>query len=187
MLVQLSQPLAEKLDLKTLPFHVHEILIGFLLYHFIFHILSPTASRLICPKLYHGFNARTRLNWGIHWVSMIQALLINGAALWVIFTDSERHELDWKGRLWRYTPASGMVQGLAAGYFLWDLQVSIQYFAICGPGSLLHAIGALAITCIGFVSGTRNQEWTSPNIDSRSPLEITTASLSSSMSYQPHS
>ena len=33
MLVQLTQPLADKLDLKTMPYHVHEILIGFLAYH----------------------------------------------------------------------------------------------------------------------------------------------------------
>lgn len=58
--------------------------------------------------------------------------------------------MDWKGRLWGYTPASGMVQGFAAGYFLWDLQVSSQYINISGPSALLHAIGALAITCIGF-------------------------------------
>ncbi|KAJ8114514.1 hypothetical protein OPT61_g3625 [Boeremia exigua] len=150
MLVQLSQPLANKLDLKTMPYHVHEVLIGFLAYHFILHILSPAVSKLVCPKTYTGFNRRTRLNWDVHWVSMVQALFINGAALYVIFTDPERKEMDWKGRLWGYTPASGMVQGFAAGYFLWDLQVCIQHFNICGIGALVHAIGALAITCIGF-------------------------------------
>ena len=151
MLVQLTQPLADKLDLKTMPYHVHEILIGFLAYHFILYGLSPAVSKLLWPKTYAGFNRRTRLNWDIHWVSMIQALFINGAALYVIFTDPERKEMDWKGRLWGYTPASGMVQGFAAGYFLWDLQVCLQHFSICGVGALVHAIGALAITCIGFV------------------------------------
>lgn len=43
------------------------------------------------------------------------------------------------------------VQGFAAGYFLWDLQISAQYIALSGPSALLHAIGALAVTCIGFV------------------------------------
>jgi hypothetical protein len=41
---------------------------------------------------------------------MIQALFINTAALWVIFKDEQRHEMDWRGRLWGYTPASGMVR-----------------------------------------------------------------------------
>ena len=151
LLVQLSQPLADKLDLKTMPYHVHEILLGFLAYHIVLQGLSPAISRLICPKTYAGLNRRTRLNWDVHCVSMIQALFINSAALWVIFTDPERKKMDWKGRLWGYTPASGMVQGFAAGYFLWDLQVCIQHFSICGVGALVHAIGALAITCIGFV------------------------------------
>lgn len=44
------------------------------------------------------------------------------------------------------------VQGFAAGYFLWDLQISLQYMSIAGVSSLVHAIGALAVTCIGFVS-----------------------------------
>lgn len=150
--VDLTKPIAEKLSLTTLPYHAHEVVLGYLWYSFILYYLSPTLSRLICPKTYQGFNKRTRLNWDIHWVSMVQALFINSAALLVIFYDSERKEMDWKGRLWGYSPASGMVQGFAAGYFVWDLQVSAQYIAVSGPSALLHAIGALAVTCIGFVS-----------------------------------
>ncbi|KAF1968655.1 DUF887-domain-containing protein [Bimuria novae-zelandiae CBS 107.79] len=148
--VELTKPLADRLSLSTLPYHAHEIAIGFLWYHFILYVLSPTLSRLLYPKIYNGFNKRTRLNWDIHWVSMIQALFIDAAALYVIRTDKQRHAMDWEGRLWGYTPASGMVQGFAAGYFLWDLQISVQYISVLGIGSLIHAICALAVTCIGF-------------------------------------
>ncbi|KAH8730979.1 TLC domain-containing protein [Phaeosphaeriaceae sp. PMI808] len=150
MLMQLTKHASQKLGLTTLPYHVHEILLGFLGYHFILYVLSPAISQLVCPNAYRGFNKRTRINWDIHWVSMVQSLFISAAALYVIFKDGQRHEMDWRGRLWGYTPASGMVQGFAGGYFLWDLQISIQYIAISGPSALLHAIGALAITCIGF-------------------------------------
>ncbi|KAF1951445.1 DUF887-domain-containing protein [Byssothecium circinans] len=150
LLVELTKPYADRLSLPTLPHHAHEMLLGFLGYHFILHILSPKISRIVCPKVYNSFNRRTQLNWDIHWVSMSQALFINSAALYVIFTDTQRKEMGWKGRLWGYTPASGMVQGFAAGYFLWDLQVSAQYISISGISALLHAIGALAVTCIGF-------------------------------------
>jgi len=109
MLVQLSKPFTEKLGLTTLPFHVHEVLLGFLGYHFIFNVLSPSVSRFVCPQVYRGFNKRTQINWNIHWVSMVQCLFINTAALWVIFHDKQRHEMDWRGRLWGYTPATGMV------------------------------------------------------------------------------
>jgi len=149
--VALTKPLANRLSLSTLPWHAHEILIGFVWYHFILYYLSPTLSRILVPKIYARFNRRTRLNWDIHWVSMVQAIFINSAALYVIFTDEKRKEMDWKGRLWGYTPASGMVQGFAAGYFLWDLQISSQHIAISGVSALLHAIGALAVTCVGFV------------------------------------
>jgi hypothetical protein len=150
-LVELTKPYADKLSLYTLPWHAHEVLIGFFAYHFILYCLSPTLSRIICPNVYRKFSKRTQLNWDIHWVSMIQALFVNTAALYVIVTDAQRKEMDWRGRLWGYTPASGMVQGFAAGYFLWDLQISAQYIALSGPSALLHAIGALAVTCIGFV------------------------------------
>ncbi|KAF2632056.1 hypothetical protein BU25DRAFT_436858 [Macroventuria anomochaeta] len=113
MLVHLSQPLADKLDLRTMPYHVHEILLGFLAYYFILYGLSPAISQLVCPKTYTGFNWCTRLNSDTHWVSKIQALFINGAALY----------------------------GFAAGYFLWDLQVCLQHFRICGAGALVHATG----------------------------------------------
>ncbi|KAF2657511.1 DUF887-domain-containing protein [Lophiostoma macrostomum CBS 122681] len=149
-LVVLTKPLAEKLSLYTLPWHAHEVLIGFFAYHFILYYLSPTLSRILSPNVYRKFSKRTQLNWDIHWVSMVQALFINTAALYVISTDAQRQEMDWRGRLWGYTPASGMVQGFAAGYFLWDLQISAQYIALSGPSALLHAIGALAVTCIGF-------------------------------------
>ncbi|KAF2264587.1 DUF887-domain-containing protein [Lojkania enalia] len=150
ILVGVARPLAEKLSMSTLPYHVHEILLGFLGYHLILYIVSPICSQLLVPKTYRSFNKRTRLNWNIHWVSMVQSIFINITALYVVFHDVERLEMDWKGRLWGYTPASGMVQGFAAGYFLWDVQVSSQYISISGASALLHAIGALVVTCIGF-------------------------------------
>ncbi|KAF2120540.1 TLC domain-containing protein [Lophiotrema nucula] len=150
LLVNFTKPVAEQWGLPTLPYHVHEILLGFAWYHFVLYVLSPALSKLLVPQPYNTFNKHTQLNWDIHWVSMIQALFINTAALYVIFADQQRKEMDWKGRLWGYTPASGMVQGFAAGYFLWDLQISSQYIALSGVSALLHAIGALAVTCIGF-------------------------------------
>ena len=187
-LVNLTKPYAERLGLSTFPYHAHEVLIGFFGYHFILHYLSPKVSQVLCPKIYRGFNQRTRLNWDIHWVSMIQSIFINSAALYVIYSDSQRKEMDWKGRLWGYTPASGMVQGFAAGYFLWDLQISTQYIAITGPSALLHAIGALAVTCIGFVSKLNHPtvpEFTNRNLTrdrNRSPT--TMASPLFCMSFQ---
>lgn len=55
-------------------------------------------------------------------------------------------------RVYGYTGASGLVQGLACGYFIWDLVVSVRYFRIFGPGILAHAVTALMVFSFGFVS-----------------------------------
>lgn len=59
--------------------------------------------------------------------------------------------MDATQRVWGYTGASGMVQGFAAGYFLWDLMASIKDVDVHGWGTLIHAASALAVTSLGFV------------------------------------
>jgi hypothetical protein len=59
--------------------------------------------------------------------------------------------MDWRGRVWGYTGAGGMIQGFAAGYFLWDLCVSTLHVGIFGWGMLAHAIAALVVFSLGFV------------------------------------
>ena len=60
--------------------------------------------------------------------------------------------MDWKERIWGYTGAGGMIQGFAAGYFLWDLLVSAMNIEIFGWGMLAHAISAVVVFSMGFVS-----------------------------------
>ena len=49
-----------------------------------------------------------------------------------------------------------MVQGFAAGYFLWDLVISAGNMDVHGPGAVMHAVSALAVSMLGFVSATYN-------------------------------
>ena len=55
-------------------------------------------------------------------------------------------------RLWAYSPPVGSVQAFAADYFIWDLIKSVWHFRVLGLGSLTHAICALLVTMLGFVS-----------------------------------
>lgn len=112
-------------------------------------------SRYLVPEKYKSLNRRDRLSWDAHVVSMYQSLFINTVALWVIFTDPQRalQNGDWRERLWGYNGAGGMVQGFAAGYFLWDVFISVVHFDVLGFSSLVHGVCALGVTCIGFVSG----------------------------------
>jgi hypothetical protein len=148
----LTAPLARTLNLTTLPLHIHEVIFAAAIYTFIYTSFSPWISSRLFPRTYASFNARTRLNWDVHVVSLVQSLLVNGLALWVMVTDTQRADMDWKARTWGYTGAGGMVQAFAAGYFVWDLVVSARHVDIFGWGVLAHAASALAVFSLGFVS-----------------------------------
>ncbi|OJJ47581.1 hypothetical protein ASPZODRAFT_63333 [Penicilliopsis zonata CBS 506.65] len=144
------KPWAEWLDLPSMPAHVHEIILAFVFYQVVHSVLSPWLSPILCPKSYPKLNPRTRLNWDIHVVSLVQSVLINVLALWVMFTDEERKSMNVGERVYGYTGACGLIQALAAGYFIYDLIVSTLYIKMFGVGMLFHAISALWVFSLGF-------------------------------------
>src|ERR1700712_2138808 len=89
-----AKPYSEALHLPSLPYHIHEVLGAFVLYQTTQSILSPLVSNLLFPNTYSKLNRRTRINWDVHVVSLLQSLVINTAALWVMFTDQERKNMD---------------------------------------------------------------------------------------------
>jgi hypothetical protein len=145
-------PIAEVSGLSTLPLHIHEVLFGLVCYHLIYKTVAPIVSAWLFPTVYPHLSPRTTINWNVHVTSFIQSIFITVFALYVIISDEERKTMDWLGRIWGYTGAGGAVQGFAAGYFLWDLMVSTMHLSVLGWGSLAHAISALLVTSLGFVS-----------------------------------
>ncbi|KAH7326773.1 TLC domain-containing protein [Stachybotrys elegans] len=144
------QPFADYFDLPTLPYHIHEILAAALLYGVIYYPISPILSRLVVPNHYGKLSRKSQLNWDTHVVSMVQSVLINALAIWVMIYDEERKSMDLEERVWGYTGAAGLVQSLAAGYFLWDLIVTGLHVDVFGLGTLAHAIAALIVYMLGF-------------------------------------
>ena len=157
-LVRLVKPLADALHLYTLPLHVHEILCAAAFYTSISHVVSPFISARIAPNLYPRMSRRNRLNWDVHVVSFIQSLVINGLSLWVIWCDEERKvwrsnaDGVWQQRTWGYLGSSGLCQSFALGYFLWDLVMCTRHTEIFGIGMFAHALSAVAVFGIGYVS-----------------------------------
>ncbi|KAI9776163.1 MAG: hypothetical protein M1839_000579 [Geoglossum umbratile] len=149
-LQRLIAPLSSYLCLPTLTLHIHEVIFAFTLYHVTCTQISPRLSAVLFPRHYPQLSPRTRVNWDVHVVSLLQSTLINGLALWVMWFDKERAAMSWQERVWGYTGAGGMIQGFAAGYFLWDLLVSWQYLDLFGWGLLAHAISALVVFSLGF-------------------------------------
>lgn len=180
-LVKATQPLADYFSLPTLPIHVHEVFASALLYSVIYYPVSPLLSRLIVGRKYLDLPRKRRINWDAHVVSLVQSTLINALALWVMFVDEERSQMDWQARMWGYTGAAGMIQGLAAGYFLWDLVVTSCNMDVFGFGTLAHAISALFVYSLGFVSLPTHSKLLSPSIfpdpDSSSDLFSTTTAV----------
>jgi hypothetical protein len=153
-LVKYVEPVANLLSLKTLPLHFHEVMAAFTLYHVTYRYVSPAFSRFFFPRIYSSLNTRTKLNWDVHIVSFVQSMLICGLALWVMWTDKELNQMDNTERVHGYTGASGLIQAFAAGYFLWDLVITARNVKIFGVGMLLHAISALCVFSLGFVSAS---------------------------------
>ena len=136
----------------TLPAHQHQVVAAFAAYSAIFWILSPLASAHLGPGVYKGLPRRTQIKWHVRVVSFIQSTFISACAIHVLRSDMSRTQIDARERLLGYSPMTGRVQAFAAGYFLWDLLASVLYFHVLGIGSLVHAICALSVTMIGFVS-----------------------------------
>ncbi|KAL6834404.1 TLC domain-containing protein [Trichoderma camerunense] len=149
-LSELVQPFSDRYGLPSLPLHIHEVLLSAIFYSLIFWPISPILSRLIAPQHYSKLSRKRRLNWDAHVVSFIQSTLINIIALWVMVVDQERGNMDQEERVWGYTGALGMVQALAAGYFVWDLFVTSLNLDVFGLGTLAHAIAALLVYTLGF-------------------------------------
>lgn len=145
------EPWAERLSMPTLPLHVHEVVGGALLYTVIHTVVSPALSTWLFPQFYPRHHRAKKANWDAHVVSLVQSVLINALALWVMFADEERKNMDLDQRIWGYTGGCGMIQALAAGYFLWDLGITVLNLDIFGLGLLAHAVSALSVYLLGFV------------------------------------
>ena len=152
-LVNLVKPYTNAVGLSALPDHVHEVIFAYLLYQIIETIISPRLSTYWFPETYSKLNPGTKINWDFHVVSMIQSIIINTLAFWVLLTDQERGQMsNPEERIHGYTGALGLLAAFTAGYFVWDLVASTRYFNISGFGLWIHAVSALSICIFGFVS-----------------------------------
>ena len=146
------QPFADYVSFTTLHLHIHEIVLSFLLYSVVEIYLSPVVSTWLFPVRYSQFSAMKRKNWDAHVVSLVQSIIIVGLAIWVMYADEERKNMTWQQRVWGYTGAAGLVQSFATGYFVWDLFICLRYPNLFGVGMIVHAICALTVFSLSFVS-----------------------------------
>lgn len=150
---EIFRPVAEALHLNTLPFHIHEVFFSFAFYTIVQRDLSPWLSSRLFPNHYPKLPLRTKINWDIHFTSFVQSIVICTAVITVMCVDAHRIGNTWEDRIWGYTGAGGLVQGMATGYFAWDLMVCTANVNVLGPLDLIHGLAASAVALLGFVSG----------------------------------
>ncbi|KAF4548104.1 TLC domain-containing protein 3 [Elsinoe fawcettii] len=146
----LVRPLADRLNLPTLPLHIHEIVFAVVLYTFVHVWVSPRLSSWLCPKTYPHLDKRTRMNWDVHVVSLLQSIIVCGLSCWVMIYDEERKHMNWEERVWGYTGAGGLLTSMACGYFIYDAFLCGVRVDIFGYGMLAHGISALAVFSLGY-------------------------------------
>ena len=136
-------PYCELLGFKSLPNHLHVIIGAALFYECIF-LLSP----LLCSRFqsYTTLNTRSKINWDIHLVSMVQSTLI----CWLAYLALGDPKLK-EDRVFGYSPFGADVSALACGYFIWDTFVCLRYIRYFGVGFALHGIASLTVFLFGFV------------------------------------
>lgn len=185
------KPWADRLGMHALPLHIHEVLAAALFYTFIHLVVSPIVSTWWFPSYYPRHSRSKKVNWDAHVVSIVQSTFINLLALYVMWHDDERREMDWQQRIWAYDGASSFVQSMAAGYFLWDFVTTLCFLDVFGLGLLAHASSALTVYTFGFVRApphpSLNPHLLTPVPPNSAPSSTTTPPSSSSTSSRPPS
>lgn len=125
--------------------HWHEIVIATLAY-FGIQAISPVFSAALFGKTYTGLNAKTKLNFDIHVVSMVQCVvsILVIVPCWGHLHFQNRVEDPYLSVL-GYTPYHGFISAITTGYFIWDFVVCLVNMKLFGFGFFLHAVAALVV------------------------------------------
>lgn len=125
--------------------HWHEILLSTVFY-FSIQALSPMFSSKMFGKTYTELNPKTKLNFDIHMVSMVQCFISIAIIIpaWSHPHIKNRAD-DAYLSVFGYNPYSGFVGAITVGYFIWDSVVCTLHLKLFGVGFLLHGFAALYV------------------------------------------
>ncbi|ODV77358.1 DUF887-domain-containing protein [Suhomyces tanzawaensis NRRL Y-17324] len=125
--------------------HWHEIAATFLFYTAIQYGSQPF-SRYYFGDTYKSLKPKTKINFDIHVVSMVQCFIsillllpMWNSSLWSESASSSVHGL---------SPYGSLVAAVTCGYFAWDVYVCLRYYSLFGFGFLFHGVAALYVFCL---------------------------------------
>lgn len=130
--------------------HWHEV-VGAVIFYFGIQLILPIILTWLFGKAYTDLKRRTKVNFDIHIVLMVQCTL-----LVVLLLPTWNHP-NWQNReanpidlLYGFTEYLGFVSAVTVGYFVWDFIVCLLHFDIFGVGFLFHAFAALWVFSVSF-------------------------------------
>ncbi|KAF9120448.1 hypothetical protein BGW39_011373 [Mortierella sp. 14UC] len=101
-------------------------------------------SQLICPILfpatYPKLQGSKKLNWDVHVVSTVHALVIVTLAAPLLWNENLT-----QNKIFGYEYYAGQVYAVCCGYFLWDTIHSIRHIKDFGIGFVLHGICSFSV------------------------------------------
>lgn len=119
-LVEAAQPYCNKLGIPAAALHIPTVLISLTTWVLLQYASSVISPKLF-PKIFAKFNKRTRVNWDIHVVSFVHAVIVTPAAALVWWRIQQQGGLQAKDhplsidRLRGYDYDAGQVYAIALG------------------------------------------------------------------------
>ncbi|KAI9190358.1 hypothetical protein H9P43_001792 [Blastocladiella emersonii ATCC 22665] len=135
---------AHTLGLTTLAAHWHVLAASAVGCQLII-VLSQWLSPRLFPTAYRQLSPIKRLDWDVHVVSSVHALVIV-SLVFPLLSDPVLNA----SKVFGYTHAAGTAYAIACGYFLWDTLFSLVYVREFGVGFLVHGIACLAVYLFSF-------------------------------------
>lgn len=102
-------------------------------------LLSRFASQN--SKHYSNLSIQKQVDWGMHVVSQVFAILVSLACVVILTTPAL-----YNNPIWGVSTTAEHIYAIGAGYFLWDIYITIAYYHLTGPAFLFHGITAFVVS-----------------------------------------
>ncbi|KAG0280389.1 hypothetical protein BGZ95_010302 [Linnemannia exigua] len=107
--------------------------------------LSQVLCPILFPATYPKLQGSKKLNWDVHVVSTVHAIVIVTLAAPLLWNENLT-----QNKIFGYEYYAGQVYAVCCGYFLWDTIHSIRHVKDFGIGFVLHGICSFSVFIFSF-------------------------------------
>jgi hypothetical protein len=139
------------LNLPVLPSQLRLVTIWAIFYQVVYSVVAPLLWKLLDNPKSPPSRVKRPL-WYINIVSIVQSTVNSAASIYLLYHSEFRHGLTAQERILGYHRETSMVVVVATGYFVFHLFSAWSQRQFHGMFLVFHAICALLVSLIGFVS-----------------------------------